>query len=268
MQDAIGSLMRRAALAACLTLTLTPVAHAQEPLAGEPPTSAEFMSRFDFHMSAAGLQDPDRRFSWDTHWGGDFDFLDYTHGRMMFLADYQVFLGDELRMFDPNQSLYTLAVSGSVRVKGTELAGVLHHVSRHLSDRPNREAIAFNALELRLLRHVNFGRESLDIRVEGGPVIARAFVDYLFMGVFDSTFRRQMSPRTGVYGRIYSDYYVVDPDVAGRHNQAGARFEGGLRLTGKGGALDLFGGYEQVVDAYPLDRQSRQWAFAGFRLVN
>ena len=33
------------------------------------------------------------------------------------------------------------------------------------------------------------------------------------------------------------------------------------------GALELFGGYERVVDADPLDRQTRQWAFVGFRLT-
>ena len=260
-------MIRRAALAACFTLTFISGALAQEPLAAAP-SSAQFMSRFDFQMSAAGLSDPDRRFSWDTHWGGDFDFVDYVHGRLMFLADYQVVLGDELRMFDPNQGNYTLAVSGSVRVKGTEFAGVLHHLSRHLSDRPNRAAIAFNALELRLLRQVDFGKQSLSIRLEGGPVIARAFVDYLGMAVFDSTLRRQVSPHTALYGRAYTDYYAVDRDIADRPNQAGARLEVGVRLTGKGGALDLFGGFERVVDAHPLDRQSREWAFAGFRLVN
>jgi hypothetical protein len=261
-------MIKGAALAACFTLTLASGALAQEPLGGNAPTAAQFMSRFDFHMSAAGLSDPDRRFSWDTHWGGDFDFVDYGRGRLMFLADYQVILGDELRMFDPNQGNYTLAVSGSVRVRGTEFAGVLHHVSRHLSDRPNRAAIAFNALELRLLRRLDFGKQSLAIRLEGGPVIARAFVDYLGMAVFDSTLRRQVSPHTALYGRAYTDYYAVDRDIADRPNQAGARFEAGVRLTGRGGALDLFGGYERVVDAYPLDRQSREWAFAGFRLVN
>ena len=99
--------------------------------------------------------------------------------------------------------------------------------------------------------------------------MARAFVDYRGIGVFDSTLRRQLSPRTGVYGRLYADYYAHrSRQIAGRSNQSGARFEAGFRVTGRGGALDLFGGYEKVVDAYPLDRQSREWAFAGFRLVN
>jgi hypothetical protein len=153
-------------------------------------------------------------------------------------------------------------------VKGTELAGVLHHVSRHLSDRPNREAVAYNALELRVLRHLDLGRQTLDVRLEGGPVVARAFVDYEWIAMFDTTFRQQISPHTGLYGRAFLDLYGVDPSIIGRGTQRGARLEAGVRLTGKGGALDLFGGYERVIDAYPLDRQARQWAFAGFRLAN
>jgi hypothetical protein len=265
----IGSLSVRALAVVCLTITLATDLLAQNPAPlREAPDEPEFMSRFDFHMSAAGLNDPDPRFSWDTHWGGDFDFVDYVRGRMMFLADYQVVLGRENRLFDPNQGNYTLAVSGSLRYKGTEFAAVLHHVSRHLSDRPNQDAIAWNAAELRLLRQFDLGKQTLTLRVEGGPVAAHAFVDYDALGVFDATLRRPLSPRTGVYGRVYADYYVVDAEVAGRSNQNGGRFEAGLRITGKAGGLDLFGGYEKVVDAYPLDRQSKQWAFAGFRLVN
>src|SRR4030095_2690231 len=201
----IGSLSARALAAACLTITLATDLQAQNPAPlTEVPDKAEFMSRFDFHMSAAGLNELDPRFSWDTHWGGDFDFVDYVHGRMMFLADYQVVLGRENRLFDPNQGNYTLAVSGSLRLDATELAGVLHHVSRHLSDRPNEDAIAWNAVEWRLLRQFEPGKQTLSLRVEGGPVVARAFVDYTAMGVFDATLRRPLSPRTSLYGRVYA----------------------------------------------------------------
>src|SRR5262245_28929770 len=110
----IGSLTVRALAAACLTIALANDLRAQNPApVPQAPVEAQFMSRFDFHMSAAGLNEPDPRFSWDTHWGGDFDFADYVRGRLMFLADYQVVLGREIRLFDPNQGNYTLEVSGS-----------------------------------------------------------------------------------------------------------------------------------------------------------
>jgi hypothetical protein len=61
--------------------------------------------------------------------------------------------------------------------------------------------------------------------------------------------------------------YRVDEDVAGRGQQWGGRIEGGVRLAGRGGAFDLFGGFERMIDADPLDRVTRQWAPAGIRLT-
>ena len=143
MPDPIGSLIRRAALTSCFTVVAVARAGAQQPLA-EPPSSGQFLSRFDFHLSAAGLAVDDPRFKVDTHWGGDWDLVDYVYGRLMFLADYEAVLGDQFRLFDPNQGNYTLEVSSSFRAGGAEFAGVLHHVSRHLGDRANRLAIAMN----------------------------------------------------------------------------------------------------------------------------
>lgn len=268
MTDSVGSFLRRAALAACLTLHTAALANAQEALKTPPPTSVDFMTRFDFHMSAAGLSSEDPRFSWDTHWGGDFDFLDYVKGRFSFFADYEVVLGKENRLFDPNQGNYTLEVSGSARIKQFELYGVLHHVSRHLSDRPNNVAVAYNAVELRALGRRTFGKNIVSGRLEGGPVVARAYVDYTGVAFAEAKFERQLSPRLTGYGTARGDVYLVDETKYGRSGQQGGRLEGGVRIRGKAGALDLFGGWERVVDAYPLDLEHRSWAFAGFRLVN
>lgn len=267
MPDTIGSLARRAAVAACLVLTLAAHAAAQEPLA-EPPTTAEFLSRFDFHLAAAGLASHDDRFSWDTHWGGDFDFVDYVHGRVSFLADYQAMLGRERRLFDPNQGNYTLAVAGSLRLRGTEFTGVLHHVSRHLADRSKAPAVAMNAILARVMRQVDVGGNTLSVRLEGGPVIARAYVDYRWMTAGEATLRRPISPHFGVYGRLFTDVFGVHQEVYKRSTQHGGRVETGVRIGGEGGALELFGGYERVIDANQLDLLPERWGFAGFRLVN
>jgi hypothetical protein len=263
----IGSLIRRAALAACFTLVAVARVRAQQPLA-EPPTSGQFLSRYDFHLSAAGLAVDDPRFKVDTHWGGDWDLVDYVHGRLMFLADYEAVLGDQLRLFDPNQGNYTLEVSSSFRAGGAEFAGVLHHVSRHLSDRANTQAIAMNVAEARVLRQVDIGTATLALRADGGPVIARAYVDYSWLVVGEALLRRPLTPHVGLLARAHTDIYGVDHAIAGRSRQQGGRLEAGVRLAGTRGALELFGGYERVVDAYPLGRQPMRWAFAGFRIVN
>jgi hypothetical protein len=97
--------------------------------------------------------------------------------------------------------------------------------------------------------------------------VARAWVDYTWLGHVDVVLRRPISPAVGVYGRGFGETYGVDRTIANRGQQSGGRLEGGVRLTGQAGAVELFAGFERVIDADPLDRTPHQWAFAGFRLM-
>ncbi len=266
MPDSIGSLTRRAALFACLTLTAAAPALAQQAPA-DRPSGVQFLPRYDFTMSAAALAYDDDRFTWDTHWAGNFDLVDYGHGRATFLGDYQGLLGSEFRPFDPYQSNYLLEASGSVRVRGSEVAGVLSHLSRHLGDRFKRVAVAENSLGVRILRQVGLNNTSLAMRLDVRKVIARAYVDYTWMGDLDVTLRRDVSARVSVYGQVTGQGDTVDRTIAGRDHQYGGRAEVGVRLKGVRGNIDLFGGSERVIDADPLDRVPRRWAYFGFRIV-
>ena len=267
MATSAGSLVRAAALAAGLTLGSVAAAWAQQPLASPPPTP-QLMARYDFHLSAAALASDDQRFAWDTHWGGDFDLVDYVGGRLIFLVDYQAVLGDEFRPFDPHQGNYLLAVAGSARAGATEIAGVFHHVSRHLSDRPKRQSVAWNAVVGRVLRRFDIGEGSIDVRADVGKVVAIAFVDYTWLGVAEVTVRQPIAPHAAVYGRVFGETFGTDPSVADRGRQQGGRVEAGVRVSGTHGVIELFTGAAQVVDAFPLDRDPRRWVFAGFRLLN
>lgn len=267
MAHVFGILMRRAAAAACLMILVAGPARAQL-VAADPPDTATFFSRYDFTLSAAALGYDDDRFSWDTHWAGNFDLFDYRHGRVTFLTDLQGVLGSEFRPFDPYQSNYLLEASGSVRLPHVELIGVLNHISRHLGDRFKRIAVAENSLGVRALSHFDpTANSSLDLRVDVRKVIAQAYVDYTTMNELDVTLRRRFNSLAGVYGRVYGQGIAVDRTIAGRDFQYGGRAEVGIRLTGNRGALDLFGGFERVIDADVLDRQPRRWAFFGFRVV-
>jgi hypothetical protein len=256
----------RALAAASIVVAFALPVHAQQPLA-EAPASLQFMSRFDFRMWANALAYDDERFTWDTHWAGDFDLVDYVYGRMTFLADYQALLGEEFRPFDPYQSNYYLAVSGSVRRGPHEFAFVFHHVSRHLGDRPKRDAIAMNAMLGRYLRRIDLDGTTLDVKGDFGRLVARAFVDYTWIGNADVVVRRPLSGSLGVYGRGFGETYGVDESIANRGRQWGTRLEAGVRLTGSAAAMDLFGGFERMIDADPFDRITRNWVFAGFRLT-
>jgi hypothetical protein len=225
------------------------------------------MPRFDWLMSAALLGHPDPRFTWDTHWAGDFDLFSFPNGRATFTGDYQALLGSEYRAFDPYQSNYLLEASGSVFLGKTEIAGVLSHISRHLGDRPKRVAVAENSLGPRIMRRLGSDSGALDIRVDVRKVIARAYVDYTWIGQLDLKASRRVGRRAVLFGRGFGELIQVDPAIAGRDAQRGGRVEAGVTVNGSGAAMDLFVGGERVIDADPLDRLPRQWAFVGFRLL-
>jgi hypothetical protein len=261
----------RAAMAAILFFSAAPLAHAQmtTPAVVPAPATPDFLSRYDFHLSAAAVAVNDPRFSWETHFGGDLDVADYVVGRSSILVDYEAVLGDEFRAFDPNQGNYTLEASSSVRVGETEIAGVFHHESRHLSDRPKRFAIAWNVLGARVLRRVSTNGFTIDVVAGAAKVVQNSYVDYTWTGDLDLMIRRPLTSRVGVFAHGFGDAFLVDQMLEPhRDRQLGGTVEVGLRINGRGGAVELFAGAETRVDADPIDRIARRWALAGFRLVS
>ena len=273
-----GSLIGHAARAACLALLVAARAAAQPPqqLYVPAPAGPEFLPRYDFHMSVDSLSPPkdtpaelaDERFSWITHFGGSFDLVDLVVGRAGAIVDYEAVEGSEYRPFDPNQGNYTLEAFVSARVRTSEVAVIFHHVSRHLSDRPKREAIAWNELGARVLHRFDTAAATVDVDLEGGRAVQHSFVDYTWLGQADVLVRHQFSPRVGAFGRGRGQLFAVDDTVAGRGTQTGARVEGGVRLSGRGGVMELYLGYENRVDAYPFDRVPQHWGLAGLRLLS
>ena len=76
-----------------------------------------------------------------------------------------------------------------------------------------------------------------------------------------------MNSRLAIFGHAAAQLFGVN-DSANRGTQVGGRVEAGVRLTGRGGVMELYVGYENRVDAYPLDRESQVWGLAGLRLVS
>jgi hypothetical protein len=273
MPEITGITLRRAAAAACLAFICAAPAGAQQPdqfVASPAPDKPDFLSRADFQLSAsriAGIDDI--RFSWDTHWGGSLDIVDYVAGRTGIYVDYEAVLGDEFRIFDPNQGNYALEAFASGRVDdSTEIVGMFHHVSRHLSDRPKRFAIAWNLLGARVLHQVKAGPATIDIDVEGGKVVQHSYVDYSWIGELHLQVRRPLNERVAVYGRTAGQLFGVNGEVPSRTRQYGGFVEAGLRLKGGAGVMELFLALERRVDADPLDRLPQQWGLAGFRLLS
>jgi len=273
MPDTSGHpLMRRSALAFVLiVLAARASAQVPQPVVVPAPPGPEFLSRYDFHLTASDLlheDDAAQRFSWDTHFGGSLDLADYVSGRASLLIDYQAVLGSEFRAFDPNQGNYILEASASGRARNTELVGVFHHVSRHLSDRPKRPAVAWNTIGGRVLHRLSVSGTTIDADLDVGRVVQHSFVDYTWIGSLGLQVRHEVTPRVGVFAHATGQLYGVDVLEAGRSRQRGGMAEAGIRLTGGAGALELFAGVERRVDAYPLDGIPKRWGLAGFRLLS
>ena len=270
---------RPAILAACFALVCSThaVAQSTQPIVAPAPAAPEFMNRYDFHLAIARLAPstldpapvaPDERFAWDAHFGGSLDFADFVVARMGVIVDYQSGMGSEHQPFDPNQGNYTLEGFVSTRVGShTEVAGIFHHVSRHLSDRPKNFAVAYNEVGARLMRRLTFRTLTVDADVEGGRTIQHSYVDYTWLGEAQLMVRHPVNDTIGVFVHGSGQVIAVDELVARRGTQAGGLVEAGVRVTGRAGVLEIFAGYEKRVDADPLDRLSQRWGLAGFRLL-
>jgi len=226
----------------------------------------QFMPRYDFGLAITHVASPDSRFSWDGVIDADFDLVDYAKGRTSFLAQYDVVMGNQLRPFDPNQGDYTFEITSSLRVHKTEIAGLFHHLSRHLSDRQNVESIAYNSMGARLLHNFTIGKFRLNVREDFAGVIRRNFLDYAWTNDLNISSRRPFTRSMQLFGSADIATFGIVQSVDSRPSQNGIRLESGVHFKGANGSIELFTGWEKRVDAYPLQRTSERWALAGFRI--
>jgi hypothetical protein len=230
---------------------------------GEP--SVQMLPRFDFRVSMEHLFSDETRYAWDANFGGDIDLVAFGPSRVAFVANYQTILGSEFRAFDPNQGNYTLDGAIVTRVAAMELAGVFHHVSRHLSDRPKRRPVDWNMVGARIQGSGGDDRIEYHARADVRGVIQHTFVDYRWELDAEVGARVQVLPRMSLMATGAWRMLGVD-DSQGRDTQHGVRAEGGVRLAGRDATLDLFVAAEQRVDPYQLEFSTVRWLTAGFRI--
>lgn len=265
------------ALLVTLALTAHAAAQSQQPVIAPATAAPDFLTRYDFHLSISRLMPstptpapviPDVRFAWDAHFGGSFDIADLVVGRLGVIVDYQAMMGSQYRPFDPNQGNYTLEGFVSARVGAdTEVAGIFHHVSRHLSDRPKSFAVAYNEVGGRVMHRLTLGPTTIDVDLEGGRAVQHSYVDYTWIGEGQLLLRHPINDHVGLFAHGHGQAIAVNDALAQRGAQAGGQVEAGVRIAGQAGVLEIFGGYEKRVDADPLDRLSQRWGLAGFRLL-
>jgi hypothetical protein len=231
---------------------------------GEP---VEFLSRVALKLSGEHLASDDPRFVWDTQFGGEVDVVDFGRGRATFMGNYQAMLGEELRAFDPNQGNYELMYSMSLRLREYEVAGVFYHQSRHLGDRDKEGAVDWNMLGGRVGRAWQRGDLRVDLHADLRGTLLKSYVDYTWE--LDTHVRAEgpLASHLELFGGGGVRVLGVDGS-RDRGTQLGYRGEGGVKLTGKAGALELFLAVERRIDPYQLQFSTASWLTSGFRLVS
>lgn len=262
------TLPRRLGFACALVLCAAPVA-AQTP-APQPGTPASpvpgFVTRTGVSIALVDLHSHDPRFDWAARFHGDVDVVDYTVGRLNLFGEYDAVFGKERRVFDLNHENYTIDVSATLRRGRSEFFGVIHHVSRHLTDRQNDRAVAWNAVGAAAQRVL--GREEAGgrIRFDLAQVFQHTYNDYTWTAWLTGEAHRAIGGNRVLYGKAHGGFQGVDQNVVGRERLCGARVEGGLHLRGRAGGADVYLAYERRIDAFPLSYQRGRFIEIGARV--
>lgn len=226
----------------------------------------DFFPSTRFFADAEHLSTDSIHYKWRADFRADVDVLTWAHGgRGTFLANYEVVLGNEYRRFDPEQGNYTLEGELAQSFRGTSVGVVFHHISRHVSDRAKRPPVDWNSWGVRVRRDLARGPLSVTLQGDFRDMVARSFVDYTREAEGRADLVYQVRPRLGVIGSARVRLVGVD-DTYGRDAQTGFRAEGGVRLGGTGGALELYLAGERRMDADVTVLGPRNWFAAGFRL--
>ena len=254
---------------ACL-LSLSPLAAFAQTPAPQPsaPTviTPGFLTRTGVSIGLAHLTAGDPRFNWAARFRGDIDVADYGKGRLNMFGEYDAVFGSERRIFDLNHENYTIDISSTLRAGTSEFFGVIHHVSRHLTDRLNTRAIAWNSIGAAAQRTFTRGDTSGRVRFDLARVFQHTYTDYTWTAWLTTEADRKVGSRVIAYAKANGGFQGVDPAIAHRDRLCGARLEAGTHIVGLKGGADIYLAYERRIDAYPLSYQRGRWVEWGFRI--
>lgn len=260
--------MNGSLLAFAFLLAFAPAAFAQTEPRPAASTSASkgLMTRSAFSVTVAGMETDDPRFSLTERGRADLDLVEYRRSRINLFIDTELVMGSERRAFDLNQANIVFEVSASYRVSRFDIAGVVHHVSRHVVDREFDRVPAWHTVGSRINWAIVTSKSTMDISADYGRIVQHTFVDYVWTSQLTLRVDRTVGARAHVFATGSGGWVGVDRSVLGRDRQNGARIEGGVHLLGQRASLDLFAAHERRVDGYPSSRDASSWLEFGFRL--
>ena len=211
--------------------------------------------------------DADARFNWDVDVGIDVDLFDTGAVRGNLLANLETIVGSQLRDIDPNQNNYTTDVAFFFRLPRGELGAAFHHVSRHLGDRADLGSVSWNMVGVSYGDRFTAGPVRLDAGVRAMGTVESASVDYRAQFEVHAGAELPLTGRLALIAAADSVVVPVDGERFGRSTRNGGRVLGGVRLRTGVGAVDLFGGWEQQIDAGQFTRDTARWFRLGMRLA-
>ena len=168
--------------------------------------------------------------------------------------------------FDPNQGNYTIDGVLSSRVKGFYVAAVFHHLSRHLADRAKRPPVDWNMFGGRAGAIFKRNDTDVEARVDLLGAILKTNVDYNW----------EMHAGVRAHHRVYGTFGIMGSamlrevgtnGLGNRGTQTGGRGEGGFRVSGKAATVELYLAMERVIDPYPTEFGTTNYASVGMRLL-
>ena len=238
--------------------------------ARQTPATLGFLTNYHFHLNALRLISSNDNFVWDTDFGGDLDFVDLQYFRGNLLVNFEGIIGEELRAIDPNQGNYIIDISAWWRgvVPDAELGATFHHVSRHLSDRANERAIAWNMLGFQYTVPLQIRSWNMAIAYRVLKTVQRSFVDYTAEFGGSTQALRAVHPRVSLILGGEFTFVTVDPRERERDHQFGGRIEIGARFPGGDGAGEVFLSRERRIDAGPFDLEPTTFTMLGFRFLH
>lgn len=269
-QRALRTLRGALRVQCALLLSAAPVfAQTPAPQPGTPATITRgLVPRAGVYVGLTHLTAGDARFDWAARFGTDIDIVDYGKGRLTLIGEYEAIFGTERREFDLNHENYTADISASVRAGRTEYFAVVHHVSRHLTDRQNDRAVAWNSIGVAASRQFTKGDNTFRARLDLAHVFQHTFNDYTWTAWLTTAAERRIGSRARFFARANGGFQGVDREVANRDRLCGARVEAGVHVPGVRGGIDFYLGYERRLDGYPLSYQRARWVEWGVRIGN
>ena len=176
-------------------------------------------------------------------------------------------LGEEFFPFDPNQGNYILDGVLSTRVKGMGMAGVFHHLSRHLADRPKEPPVDWNMFGGRVGTRFVRGGTDIDAQLDLLGAILKTNVDYNWELNAGVRAHHRFVGTLGVIGAAHLREVGVN-GTRNRGTQTGGRSEGGIRISGHAATVELYLAVERVIDPYPTEAGTNTLASVGMRLLS